>query len=51
LSIGELSTQFVRRRQSTLTPSLSGKFVVVLPFQIDPRTLRLHGFPAPTAGG
>ena len=51
LSVGELSSQFVRRRQSTLTPSLSGKFVVVLPFQIDQRTLRLHGLPASTAGG
>lgn len=51
LSIGELSTQFVRRRQSLLTPSLSGKFVIVLPFQIDKRTLRLHGLPASTAGG
>ena len=51
LSIGELSTQFVRRRQSTLTPVLSGKFVIVLPFQIDQRTLRLHGLPASTARG
>ena len=51
LSIGELSTQFVRRRQSTLTPALSGKFVIVLPFQIDQRTLRLHGLPASTARG
>ena len=51
LSIGELSSQFVRRRQSWLSPSLSGKFVVVLPFQIDQRTLRLHGIPATTAGG
>jgi hypothetical protein len=51
LSIGELSLQFVRRRQSWLSPSLSGKFVVVLPFQIDQRTLRLHGIPATTAGG
>jgi hypothetical protein len=51
LSIGELSSQFVRRRQSSLSPSLSGKFVVVLPFQIDQRTLRLHGIPAATAGG
>ena len=51
LSIGELSSQFVRRRQSSLSPSLSGKFVVVLPFQIDQRTLRLHGLPASTAGG
>jgi hypothetical protein len=45
LSIGELSTQFVRRRQSSFTPSLSGKFVVVLPFDVDQRTLRLHGLP------
>ena len=51
LSIGELSSQFVRRRQSWLSPSLAGKFVVVLPFQIDQRTLRLHGIPATTAGG
>ena len=51
LSIGELSTQFVRRRQSSLTPSLSGKFVIVLPFDIDQRTLRLHGLPASTAAG
>ena len=51
LSIGELSSQFVRRRQSSLSPSLSGKFVVVLPFHIDQRTLRLHGLPASTAGG
>ena len=51
LSIGELSTQFVRRRQSTLTPALSGKFVIVLPFQFDQRTLRLHGLPASTARG
>lgn len=51
LSIGELSTQFVRRRQSTLTPALSGKFVIVLPFQFDQRTLRLHGLPESTARG
>ena len=51
LSVGELGTQFVPRRQSTLTPSLSGKFVVVLPFEIDPRTLRLHGLPASPARG
>ena len=50
LSVRELGAQFVRRRQSSLTPSLSGKFVVVLPFEIDPRTLRLHGLPASTPG-
>ena len=51
LSVGELGTQFVRRRQSSLSPSLSGKFVVVLPFQIGQRTLRLHGLPASTLRG
>jgi hypothetical protein len=51
LSISELSTQFVRRRQSSLSPSLSGKFVVVLPFEIDQRTLRLHGFLPSTVRG
>jgi hypothetical protein len=51
LSVSELSTQFVRRRQSSLTPSLSGKFVVVLPFEIDQRTMRLHGLPPTPARG
>jgi len=51
VSVADLGTQFVRRRQSSLTPSLSGKFVVVLPFDIDQRILRLHGLPASTARG
>lgn len=50
VSVRELARQFVRRRTSTLTPSLSGKFVVVLPFDFDNQVLRLHGLPASTPG-
>jgi hypothetical protein len=42
LSVSALGQQFVRRRQSTLTPTLSGKWVIVMPFDIDQRTLRLQ---------
>lgn len=48
LSISELGRQFVRRRQSTLNPTLSNKYVIVMPFEIHPRILRLHGLPATT---
>jgi len=50
LSISELGRQFVRRRQSTLNPALSNKYVIVMPFEIHPRILRLHGLPATPAG-
>jgi len=42
LPVGALGQQFVRRRQSTLNPMLSGKWVIVMPFDIDQRTLRLQ---------
>jgi hypothetical protein len=42
LSVTALGQQFVRRRQSTLNPTLSGKWVIVMPFDIDQRTLRLR---------
>ena len=48
LSISELGRQFVRRRQSTLNPTLSNKYVIVMPFEIHPRIMRLHGLPATT---
>jgi hypothetical protein len=50
LSISELGRQFVRRRQSSLSPSLSNKYVIVMPFEIHPRILRLHGLPETTTG-
>ena len=50
LSLPELGRQFVRRRQSTLNPALSNKYVIVMPFEIHPRILRLHGLPATPAG-
>ena len=50
LSIAELGRQFVRRRQSNLSPTLSNKYVIVMPFEIHPSILRLHGLPATTAG-
>ena len=40
LSVSALGQQFVRRRQSRLNPMLSGKWVIVMPFDIDQRTLR-----------
>ena len=40
LSVATLGQQFVRRRRSTLNPMLSGKWVIVMPFDIDQRTLR-----------
>lgn len=42
LSVSALGQQFVRRRQSSLNPMLSGKWVIVMPFDIDQRTLRLQ---------
>ena len=42
LSVATLGKQFVRRRQSTTNPLLSGKFVIVMPFDIDQRMLRLQ---------
>jgi hypothetical protein len=42
LSVSTLGQQFVRRRQSRLNPMLSGKWVIVMPFDIDQRTLRLQ---------
>jgi hypothetical protein len=42
LSVSALGQQFVRRRQSTLNPMLSGKWVIVMPFDIDQRMLRLQ---------
>lgn len=42
LSVSALGKQFVRRRQSTLNPLLSGKWVIVMPFDIDQKTLRLQ---------
>jgi len=44
LSISELGRQFVRRRTGFSiwsTPDLGGKYVLVLPYQLDFRTLRL----------
>jgi hypothetical protein len=41
LSVGQLGRQFVpRRRGSTFNRSLSGKYVIVMPFEFDPRILR-----------
>ena len=40
LSVSTLGQQFVRRRQSTFNSMLSGKWVIVMPFDIDQRTLR-----------
>ena len=42
LSVATLGRQFVRRRQSTFNAQLSGKYVIVMPFDIDARTLRLQ---------
>ena len=42
LSVATLGQQFVRRRRSTLNPTLSGKWVIVMPFDIERRTLRLQ---------
>lgn len=42
LSVSALGQQFVRRRQSSLNPMLSRKWVIVMPFDIDQRTLRLQ---------
>ncbi len=42
LSVSALGRQFVRRRQSTQNPRLSGKYVIVMPFDIDQRMLRLQ---------
>jgi hypothetical protein len=42
LSVATLGHQFVRRRQSTFNAQLSGKYVIVMPFDIDARTLRLQ---------
>jgi hypothetical protein len=42
LSVSTLGKQFVRRRQSMLNPLLSGKWVIVMPFDIDQKTLRLQ---------
>jgi hypothetical protein len=42
LSVAELGRQFVRRRSSSLNPLLSGKWVIVMPFDIDQRMLRLQ---------
>jgi hypothetical protein len=51
LSVSELGEQFVRRRRSTLSPSLSNKYVIVMPFEFHRHVLRLHGLPATPAGG
>jgi hypothetical protein len=40
LSVSALGRQFVPRRSSRLNPLLSGKYVIVMPFDIDQRTLR-----------
>jgi hypothetical protein len=41
LSVAQLGRQFVpRRRGSTFNRSLSGKYVIVMPFEFDPRILR-----------
>jgi hypothetical protein len=40
LSISELGRQFVPRRRSSRFSSLAGKYVLVLPFEFDPRVLR-----------
>jgi hypothetical protein len=50
LSVSELGRQFVRRRQSVLNPTLSNKYVIVMPFEIHPHVRRLHGLPATIAG-
>ena len=42
LSVATLGHQFVRRRQSTFNAQLSGKYVIVMPFDIDARMLRLQ---------
>lgn len=42
LSVGTLGRQFVQRRRSTSNPSLSGKWVIVMPFDIEQRILRLQ---------
>jgi hypothetical protein len=51
LSVSELGQQFVRRRRSTLNPSLSNKYVIVMPFEFHRHVLRLHGLPTTPAGG
>jgi hypothetical protein len=40
LSISELGRQFVPRRRSSRFGALAGKYVLVLPFEFDPRVLR-----------
>jgi hypothetical protein len=40
LSISELGRQFVPRRRSSRFSSLAGMYVLVLPFEFDPRVLR-----------
>jgi hypothetical protein len=42
LSVVQLGRQFVRRRQSTLSPHLSYKYVLVLPFEFNDPLLRLR---------
>jgi hypothetical protein len=42
LSVATLGRQFVPRRQSTRNPALSGKYVIVLPYEFSQRTLRLQ---------
>lgn len=42
LSLRDVGRQFVRRRSSTFSPSLSGKYVMVVPFLLHPRTDRLR---------
>ena len=51
LSVSELGQQFVRRRRSTLNPSLSNKYVIVMPFEFHRHVLRLHGLPTTPARG
>jgi hypothetical protein len=42
LTVAQLGRQFVRRRQSTLSPHLSYKYVLVLPFEFNDPLLRLR---------
>ncbi len=42
LSVGQLGRQFVPRRRSDLSPHLSYKYVLVLPFEFDDPLLRLR---------
>lgn len=42
LSLAEVGRQFVRRRSSTFNSALSGMYVLVLPFELHPRSDRLR---------